>query len=222
MGCWNRVEWTAVMDAEIRRVYERCERGGNKRLAARFDLQPGLVSARAARLGLAPLICTTAPKTRPQSFHSDELALIRAHLGEALAQIRARLYRKGYSRSLSSIASVIARHRQRGDWPSVAEMMEDRDQLTMQEVCTGLGVNDWQVERWIKRGLLRAGRITGQPLLTFRRGDLRKFLLGYPGHWDHRPADRWFLLDLLCGDAAARAANNVLRADAERRIGDGR
>lgn len=207
MASWNAVPWTPEQDAAIRQVYERREHGGNKRLATRFGVRPGLVSARAARLGCAPLICNTGLKASPPAYRAEEIALIRAHLGEPIAQIRARLYRKGYSRSLSGIASIISRHRQSGEWPTIAALVEDRDQLTMKELCAGLGINDWQVERWIKRGLLKALRVTGQPLLVFRRRDLRAFLLAYPGHWDHRFADRWFLLDILCGDDAVMASS---------------
>ena len=56
------------------------------------------------------------------------------------------------------------------------------------------------VESWIKRGLLKDGRMTGQNLFAVSRRDLRQWLLAYPSHWDHRLADRWLLLDILCGD----------------------
>lgn len=207
MASWNAVAWTPEQDAAIRQVYERREHGGNKRLAARFGVHPGLVSARAARLGCPPLICHVGPKERPQAYRAEEIALIRAHLGEPIVQIRARLYRKGYSRSLSAVAGVISRHRQRGEWPAIGAIIEERDQLTMQEVCAGLGLNEWQVDRWIKRGLLKSLRVTAAPLLAFRRRDLRAFLITYPGHWDHRFADRLFLLDILCGDEAVMASS---------------
>lgn len=62
---------------------------------------------------------------------------------------------------------------------------------------------------WIKRGLLKAGRITGQNLFVVSCRDLRQFLLAYPSHWDHRLADRWFLLDILCGDEIVAASRNA-------------
>lgn len=206
MGFANRIRWTADQDAEIRQVYERREYCGNKRLAFKYGIKPGLVSARAARLGLPPLICAQRRPKSPMAYKPEEVALVHAHLGEPIAQIRARLYRKGYSRSLSSIASLIARHRHSGDWPTLSTMIEDRDRLMTDDICKGLGVNTWTVEIWIKRGLLKVGRITGQNLFVVSRRDLRQFLLAYPSHWDHRLADRWFLLDILCGDAAAAAA----------------
>lgn len=193
------------MDAEIRRVYQTRERGGNKRLARKFGVPPGLVSARAARLGLTSLIVSGA-RAVSHAFRPEEMALIRAHLGEPIAQIRARLYRKGYARSLSSITSLIASQRNSGAWPTLAEQLDDRDALRIPDVLAGLGVNSWTVETWIKRGLLKVRRVTGNDVIVLTRRDLRAFLLRYPAHWDHRPADRWFLLDILCGDAAAAAS----------------
>lgn len=196
MARWNRYVWTPEQDAAIRRVYEARERGGNKRLAARWNVSPRLVSSRAARLGLPPLLCVVGRVTG-SSWREAELALVRAHLGEPIAQIRARLYAKGHSRSLSSVCALIRRHRARGDWPSRVDQIEDSDRLTVAMLCAGLGVNDWTVHQWIRNGWLRAHQVGGNGLYVVRWVDLHRFLCDCASHWDHRQADHWFLIEAL-------------------------
>ena len=196
MGSWNRYVWTPEQDAEIRRVYEAGERGGNKRLAARWNVKIGLVSARAARLGLPPLACITK-RTTSTPWREPEIALVHAHLGEPIAQIRARLYAKGHCRSMPAIRGLIQRQRDRGDWPSRSEQIEDGDALTVAAVAAGLGVNDWTAWRWIKSGYLRARTVGGDGLHAVQWADLNQFLRDYAGHWDHRKADHWFLIEAL-------------------------
>lgn len=196
MASWNAICWTPEQDAAIRRVYENKEHGGNKRLAARWNIAPGLISDRAARIGLPSLVCTHNRCTQEQ-WKEPEIALVRAHLGEPLAQIRARLYRQGYRRSLASVRALIERRRNKNEWPSRAEQIDDSDSLTVAELCAGMGVRDYIVDRWIKAGYLRARTVGGDGLRAVRWADLRRFLCDYAAHWDHRKADRWFLIEAL-------------------------
>lgn len=117
MASWTAYPWTPAQDAEIRRAYEAGERRGNKRLAARFGVRPQVISARAAKLGLPPLVCNPR-HTGARRWHPAEIALVHAHLDEPTAQIRARLYRGGHGRSLNSIRCLITYYRNRGEWPS--------------------------------------------------------------------------------------------------------
>lgn len=196
MASWNAVVWTSEMDAAIRRVYEAHERGGNKRLAALWGINPTLISGRAARLGLPPILCIVNEKSN-NGWRKSEIELVKAHLGEPIAQIRARLYRKGWARSLSSIAGLIKRKRIRGEWPSRIVQIEDQDSLTIYDLSVGLGVSEWTLHRWIKKGLLRAKRLGGDGLFSVRCADLCKFLKENTAHWDHTKADKWFLVDAL-------------------------
>lgn len=196
MARWNALPWTPEQDAIIRQVYEAGERGGNKRLAARFGVRQHRISKRAGQLGLPSLICSQNRCNQGQ-WREAEIALVRAHLGEPTVQIRARLYRQGYARSLPSIRNLIMRRRQRGEWPRRADQVEDCDGLTIGALCAGLGVCANTVEPWIAKGWLRAYRFGGDGLRMVYWADLRRFLCDYAGHWDHRRADRWFLIDAL-------------------------
>ena len=78
----------------------------------------------------------------------------------------------------------------------------------MTDLATGLGVNRTAVDHWIKRGWLRARTVGGDGLLAVRWADLRRFLCDYAAHWDHRKADRWFLIDALSYRAPPPAARH--------------
>lgn len=196
MASWNRIAWTTAQDAEIRRVYETGERGGNRRLAERWNLDPVRISARAARLGLPPLICN-ARRPSGVRWQQAEIDLVRAHLDEPPLQIRARLYAKGFYRSLESVRGLIIRHRRRNEWPSRIDQIEDSDGLTVAHITAGLGVRRHTVEGWIKAGWLRAHRMGGDRLYVVRWADLRRFLIDHAPRWNPRKADRWFLIDAL-------------------------
>lgn len=205
MASWNTAyPWTPAQDAELRRAYEAGERCSNKRLAARFGVRPQLISARAAKLGLPPLVCNPR-RTVARHWQAEEIALVRAHLDEPTAQLRARLYRSGHGRSLSSIRNLITYYRRRGEWPTRADQVDATDSLTVAELTAGLGVGRTTVDGWIKRGWLRA-RTVGASLLAVRWADLRRFLRDYAAHWDHRKADRWFLIEALTYRAPTVAA----------------
>jgi len=190
----TRVAWTPDMDAEITRVYRAGKLGGNKAVAYKLGLAPGLISARAAKLGLPPL----APNgRRPDSWTEREKALVRAHLGEPLAQIRARLYRAGCSRSLHAIKHLISKQRALGNWPTLDDQVANRDQWLLPEVARGLGVKNQQIDYWVIHYGLRATRYGGRGDRAIAIADLRDWLREHAGQWDHRKADPFFLIDVL-------------------------
>lgn len=200
------------MDAAIRRVYERRERGGNKALARRFGISPSAISERAVQLGLPPLIAVTQ-KRADVKWLPAEIELIKSHLGEPVAQLRIRLAKKCYNRSEHSIRSLLYRQRQHGAWPDFKTLLEDRDAYSTTDIVQGLGVAIHQVHRWIKCKMLRA-KGGGDHHFIITRCELRRFLLTYPAHWDHRLADRWFLLTVLAGDEAVKLAAQAARKEA--------
>ena len=125
------------------------------------------------------------------------MALVAKHLGEPIAQLRARLYRQGYSRSEDSIRGLLQRMRVSGEWPGRDAQIEDQNALTVPAVCAGLGVGDWQIYRWIRQGLLRSETLGGDGMRKIAIKDLYAFLTDYSAHWDHRRADKYFVIDVL-------------------------
>lgn len=212
MANWNKIKPRADLDAAIRQVYGQRQRGGNKALARRFGVGTSYISERAVQLGLPPLILTVTKKADVR-WRPDELALIRAHLDEPIAQLRIRLSKKGYNRSEPSIRSLIHRQRQNSAWPDRMTLIEERDAYVVPDLAQALGVPIHRVWRWIQQGMLRA-QGGGDHHFSITRAELRRFLLTYPAHWDHRPADRWFLLAVLAGDEAVKLAAQAARKEA--------
>lgn len=196
MAQWNRVKWTEEQDAAIRRVYERGQRGSSKQLAAKWNVAPGRVSARAAFLGLPPLIAEGGRKNYA-TWLPKEISIVKGMVGQPLLQIRAKLHAAGFRRSIGSITGFVGRCRASGEFPSRLEQIEDSDHLTVADLALGMGVHDQTVLRWISRGMLVARRLGGDGLYRIHRAALRNFLKRYTAHWNHQIADRWFLVDAL-------------------------
>ena len=196
-----RIAWTPEQDAAIRRVYERRERGTARALARQWAISPRRISVRAAELGLPPLIASVS-RRNPLSWQKSELAVLRAHSGEPAAQIRARLYAKGHYRSLPAIRSCVSRLRKEGAAPARETFYELRNRLTTTAIAEGLGVSHTMVLDWARKGWLKSHQTATKTLRTVLYRDLRRFLIDYVAHWDHRKADRWFLVDVLSNGLA--------------------
>lgn len=193
--------FTRTQDAEIRRVYEIRERGGNTRLAAKFGVSPSLISARAAQLELPPLQRTNN-RNSPVAWKAAELKIVEQCLSQPTIAIRAALAKHGYHRDCGAIISLIYRKRARHEWPSLADQADDRDSYLVQDLVAGLGMSRDQIQSWITKGWLRASKFRSGSAgcWLIRRRDVRRALRTYAAHWDHRQADKWFLLDVLCDD----------------------
>jgi len=205
----DRIVWTAAMDAEITRTYQAGKQGGNKALAYKLNLSPGLISARAAKLGLPPL---SPNGERPSSWSARDKAIVLAHLGEPIAQIRARLYRAGGSRSLNAIKHLICQERALGNWPTLSDQVVDRDQWLLPDVARGLGIKEDTVGRWVSDHGLRTVRYGGGGHRAIAISDLCNWLRENAGLWDHRKADHFFIIDVLT--YTKRRAASFAREDA--------
>ena len=196
----KKYHFSAWQDAEIKRVYSNKLRGGNKRLAIEFGVSSSLISLRAAKLGLHALRKITESRA-PASWKTAELKIVESHLGLPIVTIRAALAEKGYQRNEASIQRLIRHRRIRREWPTLAELVSDQDCLLLTEIIDGMGITRDQLHNWIHRGWLKAEkRQGGDGIWVVRRKDLRKTLRAYAAHWDHCRADKWFMLDVLCGD----------------------
>lgn len=191
------IKWTPEQDAEILRVYRAGEMGGCKRLAAKWDIGQTRISHRAATLGAPPLICGKASSPAPK-YSPAEMEIIHRHCTDPVAQIRARLYRAGFYRSLASIRGALRRGRADGTLGSRADMLIDRDCMSCSSLAENMGVNLWTVRRWIEKGLLKTKpRHSDRDIYVIRLEDVKAFLIDYPQHWNHVLADKFFLVDAL-------------------------
>lgn len=198
---YKRREWSIFEDEEIIAGYRNRQRGTNQRLARRIGVLPTAISARAVQLGCPPLI-TRSKRTPYQgsgwSDHEKKL-LINTQM-EAAAVVVEKLVAAGYPRRTpAAINSVRLRMRKAGDLNTRRNELANRDMLTVLEICAGMGCKVWQVARWIRTGKLTASRIGGNAEYVVHRQALFRFLRDHVGSWDHRGADRWFLVDILAG-----------------------
>jgi hypothetical protein len=197
------------MDSAIRAAYQAPRRGINKALARRFDLNPRAISERASRLGLPPLIAQAIHRRRPMAWKAEEIDLVARSLNHSILEIRAWLARAGHYRSEGAIRSLIARKRAQGEWPPFAEMTLDRDQYLLEHIAVGLGIARWTLQRWANKGLLRAERSRGDLQWVVSLSALRDFLITNPTLWDHRKADRWFLIDVFSVPSAKKSRSST-------------
>lgn len=205
--------FTSTQDASIRRVYETRERGGNKRLARQFGVSTSLISQRAAQLGMMPLLPMNKRRTSAD-WKPAELNIVKNNLDQSTLAIRAALAKKGYRRDCSAINALIHRKRARHEWPSRADQALDRDCYLVQDLMAGLGMSRDQVQRWVSRGWFPAEKWKGGPgCWVIRRRDVRRALRDHAAHWDHRQADKWFLLDIFYNDCPAKIQRSAGKKD---------
>ncbi|MCU0806565.1 MAG: hypothetical protein MUC53_01030 [Candidatus Contendobacter sp.] len=166
-------------------------------MAAKWGVDQTRISYRAATLGAPPLICGKASSTAPK-YSPAEMEIIHRHCTDPAAQIRARLYRAGFYRSLASIRRVLHRGRADGTLGSRDDMLIDRDCISCSALAANMGVHLWAVRRWIDKGLLKAKpRHSDRDPYAMRLEDVKAFLVEYQQHWNHVLADKFFLVDML-------------------------
>jgi len=189
-------KFSSEQDAAIKMAYESGKRGENKRLAYQFGCDRRDISARAAQLGLPSLLASYV-KGSAQPWQPWELKILCAHSGEPIAQIRARLYAKSSHRSLLGIRGMLALLRKKGEIPDTEQFYENKGYLKLSAVAAGLGTTPSLVATWIRDGLLRANNPGPGGVIKVHYRDLRSFMIEYVAKWDHRKADRWFMVDVL-------------------------
>ena len=207
----KRRTWSPFEDEQIIEGYRNQKRGTTVRLARRFGVLATAISARADQLGCPPLLLR--PKkieyvgfgwTDPEKEIVIETAL------EPAATVIEKLIAAGYPRRTTpAIHSMRLRLRKKERLETRKNALAEQDQFTTPDLCAGLGCKGWQVARWIRTGKLTAARIGGNAEYVVHRQDLFRFLRNHVGAWDHRAADRWFLVDIL---ACTRPNRKVLEA----------
>ncbi len=203
--------WSAFEDEQIIEGDKSRRRGTNKRLALRFGVLATAISARADQLGCPPLFLrqlTTA--YRGGGWSDPEKKLVIDTPMEPAAEVVEMLVAAGYPRRTpAAIGSLRVRLRKKERLATRQNALADQDQFTTPDLCAGLGCKPWRVAQWVQAGKLTATRIGGNQEYVVHRQALFRFLRDYVSSWDHRAADRWFLVDIL---ACTRPNRKVLEA----------
>lgn len=179
---------TPEIDLALRDYYAgKTKRGQLKVLAAKYDRPTFWLLARARALGIV------VGRLKPTEWAPAEAAILRAHSDLSDTALQHKLRQAGYERTVGAIATRCYQLR----LPRGA----DPDQWTAYELAGRLGCDSHRVVGWINRGLLKASRDGDVRTAPWRiqRKDLRRFLVTYPGDWDHRPVDHLFLVEILAG-----------------------
>jgi hypothetical protein len=111
-------------------------------------------------------------------------------------KMSAMLANRGYERSERAVASKRARD-------GILEDV-DLDQETLGYTPNGLakalGLNHTTVMRFVNIGLMKAKAQNPngiKKITRINRKEIRKFLINYQEHWDHRKTDQYWLIDIL-------------------------
>jgi hypothetical protein len=210
-GGWSRPaepyttsDW---IDAQIRRTYtQEHDRGAVERLARRVERPRHWVSRRAAQLGVRDM------RKIPEAWSQEELEILERDVYLHPGTIRKHLAQAGYSRTETAI---ILQMRRKELYAS-----DNPDLFTARSLSQLMGVEGKTVVGWIERGMLKARR--HKPMretqvgrnYEITRAAVRRFMTQFTAHFDHRKADKWFLVDTLTGVSSPKAETGLKDAAA--------
>lgn len=188
-------QWTEELDGKLRELYPLCRKRGAekmelKEIAGKIGCSVHQLYYRASQMGM----CVS----RNPSWTEDEDNILTAAIHRSTWYIQRKLKAAGFSRSLSSIG-----HRR----AELGGMRNNGNAYSAKELSGLLGVSDTTVLRWIRSGLLKAklrNRLNGCPIkqtdsYLIYPGDVRLFLAQNVARWNPSTADKYWLIDVLCG-----------------------
>jgi len=193
------IDWTKV-DARLRQVYAAGRRGGLKVLAIDTGISNRVLSARAKALQLPALSIKGA------AFSPDETQFIIDHYPAPQRKLQQMLIAAGFpSRPRTSINTHLSDLRRVGRIQEKGEALMDRDCYHIGQVAELLGFHRSTVTMWVNRGLLKAACAIPPgdhhlAMIAVSRRSLRDFMKAYPGHWDCKRCDHYWLVDMLVGE----------------------
>ncbi len=186
-------ESNEMLDAGIRKLYaDRVGKGEVAAFAARHRVSRQWVYARAVVLGVA------LKRRRYPAWSAEEDALLEMHATKTPPAIAKIFTRNGFDRTPAAIVERRWR-RQLDSW--------DPDVMTAKELGRCMGVGEHAALRWIARCGLKAKK-TGEGEKChwqIKRKDIRAWLIA-SREWDHRKADRDWLVEILSGVSGSRAS----------------
>lgn len=178
---------TTEIDEKLTALYANsglAPRGAKKALMRQYNRSSSWIYRRAVALGVI------TSRRRPPDWSAEEDQLLEDNASRQGSAIQRILAQRGFRRSLSAIQNRIWKN----GWDR-----QPVDHWSSSELARCMGVPSVTVCRWIAAGLLIAKRPNGTEVGTWEisRKDAKIFLMENAGMWDHRRADKWFLIDTL-------------------------
>jgi biotin operon repressor len=166
-------------------------------IAKRLGISRKAVCERARALGI----------TNPKGFSirqwsDDEKQILKRHAHLTAKDIKHRLQKAGYHRSVGAIVKYRVEHH-----GPVDDVRADRDYFKSTELESVLGVNQGTIVRWIRLGVLPAKTTLteqGERYLILEK-DLREFIIKNPTRLDLGKVDRIWFIPFLAGRHSALA-----------------
>lgn len=191
----NKRENQPELCAEIRKVYETREKGGNLRLSRKWGVSSSWISAIAAELGCDLMYHTY----RHRKWTEKEEKILTDYADHTPGEVHRILRRHGYSRSIAAIKERRTRMRGRGLIP---EYGMTRDHYTVTTLAEAMGVSKERVQRWINHKMLKARPIKEKDALKPRQYRIEatavhRFLVIYINHWEMTRENKVWLVSML-------------------------
>lgn len=191
----QRWAWSEQQDAAILRVYHgKPARGAVKALARTLGRPLHAVARRALEIGC------TLPRFKEPNWTDAEIEILR-RLGPTAkpTNIRYQLKLAGFQRTATAIKVKLTRL-------LIAREMDD-DHYTGRGLALALGIDRKRVGTFVERGWLKArkDRVSPGKLAdgnwSIHRRDVRNFIINNVAIIDFAKVDKFWLVDLLVGDA---------------------
>ena len=187
------IRWTAEMDAAVRDFYKNPRTGPAEWTAKRLGVDRRTMMRRAEMLGI---YSRKVVRLRSDYMTNPEiLRIMNDHIGSHQSVVQKRLAKAGYDIPIGKVGYMLHYIRHGAQVQSRRQYWEDKGHWTVDDIAQMMGVYYPRVNSWIKSGMIKANSTSGQLMVS--RKALRKFLMDYPAHWDHRITNKWALIDLL-------------------------
>jgi len=186
------LSFTEEMDHAVLNAYLNYTPGSIRKLAEDFDCDHGVIRRRANKLGL-PKLRQNRYGVGYRRWTGPEVRLLLEHESFNTRQLEKLFQQKGFIRSDGAIDSFRRNHH---SWLSSHHQDEFAHGYSTFQLQELLGVDPSTINRWIKKGLIKAHQPNGENW-RIRREELLRFMLEHPSRWDCKNADTYWLMDLI-------------------------
>lgn len=202
------IDWEQI-DPELRKIYANPQRGHLLAMSKRVGIPATTLSQHARRDLFVHGI--NRPNRFFTKFKAGETELLTKHYPAPIWQLRAILASNGYIRTATAIVTRLMEMRKCGVIPAIVDAIEDAEHITTVELSEVMGVTQRKVQYWIGRKLLPVLPDKGPDdsrvhRYRIQRKDLHEFLVMYPGHWDSKTCDHFWLIDILTAPVLTASA----------------